>query len=134
MKYIYSFLIITLFSFGFAASDEESSSQIQSEALGKYSFVDENNMSWTIDIKEDKTMTAIGNGKTYYGQWDIMRGYIRFYFSGDTKEYPRIMFKTDMNPWISNDYVIGHDGFLYGDGVFKADAHNPDYRVKIHKR
>ncbi len=132
MKYLYSLAVIALFAFGFSASDDDT---VPPEFLGTYTGSDYHGTSWKFTFNEDKTMTAEGNGNIYYGEWYVVGDdKVAFSFSGEVKEHPKIYFKTEASSsWISNNFVITQDGFLYHDGVMKANSRDPEYRFKIRK-
>ena len=141
MKYLYSILIIALFSIGFAASDEdnEANASAIAERCGTYEITDENNDRYTIKVNNDMTIVVESNGRTYYGSWskpweNTGCGLIRFEFAGENDDKPRIKFKGG-EFWIDNDYAIAEDGFLYGDagGYGKPDRHDPQRRLKYRK-
>jgi hypothetical protein len=141
MKYLFSFFAIVFFSIGFAASDEETTvdEATAKKLCGTYEITDEDNVRYSIKVKNDKTVVVEGNGRTYYGSWSkpwekTGYGLIRFEFAGDDEDKPRIKFKGGTY-WIANDYAIAEDGFLYGDagGFGKPGRHDPQYRLKYRK-
>lgn len=148
MKIFYTILTMMVFALGFSASDvddletkeqKEEREQFMKETIGAYEIIDEDEVTYTITINSDMTMTAEAKGNTYYGSWSRnINGLAVFKFSGDVQEYPRIRFKADKKnnastPYICNEYFIANDGFLYGGSSSYVEAHDPDYRLKIRK-
>ena len=131
IKTIYTILTIMVFTLGFAASDDEEKKQFIEDTIGTYVITDEDGTTYTIIINSDMTMTAEAKGNTYYGSWSRnINGLAEFKFSGDVQEYPRIRFMADKKdnactPYISNDYFIANDGFLYGGRSSFVEAHDP---------
>lgn len=131
-----------LFAIGFTASDEDSSDNASAyaELCGTYVITDEDNVSYSITVNNDKTIVAESNGRKYYGSWskpweNSGYGLIRFQFAGENEDKPRIKFKGGSIFWIDNDYAIAEDGFLYGsvNGYGAPKMHNPQYRLKYRK-
>ena len=135
MKYLYSIITIVLFAAGFAASEEsEESKRETSNLCGTYILTDEANVTYTIKVNIDRTITAEGNGNVFYGTWSKIGSNIWFKFSGEFQECPSIMFKEgDLR--IVNDYAIADDGFVYGDAGGRGNprSHNPQFRLKYRK-
>ncbi len=135
MKYLYSILTVVLFSIGFAASEESEESKIETANLcGTYIITDENNVTYSIIINDDRSVTAKGNGQEYYGSWSKIGGKVCFQFSGEFQERPSIMFKEgDLR--IANEYQISDDGFIYGDAIGRGNprSRNPQFRLKYRK-
>ena len=132
MKYLYSIITLAIFTIGFAASDESEEYKSSIKKLcGTYVVTDEDNVTYTIKINEDKSMTAEGGGRMYYGSWDIMHEQVRFKFAGDNNEKPRIKFKVG-TLWIETVFALSDDGFMYGeaDGYGDPSRHDPQYRLK----
>ena len=147
VKLLCTIFTIMVFAAGFSASEESEEAkkkeqQFIDNAVGTYVFTDDDGVRYTLTLKTDMTMTAEANGKMFYGNWHKTYNFewANFKFSGtDSQEYPKIKFKIDNQTnspgpiYISNDYYIVNDGFLYGDSFFRIKEHNPDYRLKIKK-
>ena len=119
--------ILALFAVGFAASDEESNSDV----TGTYQVTDEMGQTLILNLKEDKTATATikEEGKTYYCTWRDFRNIdhgIEIYFSD---EKPYLVYDNGSS---NNSYVALDKGWLYEDET-KLQAQNPGWRLKATK-
>ena len=132
-KIIYTLFVITMFAFGFAASDEGDTDS-EDQFVGEYVVTDTEGTKWYFNFSRDKQVTVKTAGMSdddmYYGKrGSFSRGFSQLDFSDFHAGNPPIKFPKFDTPW--EDYwYITKDGWLYR-GYDGLQAKNPKARLKI---
>lgn len=134
-KYYWTLFVMVLFSFGFAASDDDSDTD--ESFVGKYVVTDTEGTKWYFNFTSDKKVTVktavMSDDDMYYGtRGTDAGGYYQLDFHDFYAGNPPIAFPKFKTVWADYWYVT-QDGWLYR-GYDCIKSKNPKGRLKMIKQ